>query len=61
MEDFVNQWNSHSIRPTRYSACPGGIPDDLYDMPEQYGMIQSSSSNADTLGTRLISEVSFSC
>ncbi len=37
MDEFVEHWNTHSIRQTRYGACPGGIPEDLYDMPEQYG------------------------
>ena len=38
INEFVEQWNSHRIRPTTYASCPGGIPDDMFQMPEYYGM-----------------------
>ena len=33
----MSYWNSHLLRKNRNAACPNGIPDDLYDMPEEYG------------------------
>ena len=36
--DFVKHWNSHRMRHNRRAGCPNGIPDDLFDMPEQFGM-----------------------
>ena len=38
INEFVKQWNSHCIHPTTYASCPGGIPDDMFQMPEHYGM-----------------------
>ena len=36
VDDFVQQWNTHTIRQSR-ADCIGGIPEDLYDMPQNYG------------------------
>lgn len=33
----MSYWNSHLLRRNRVAACPQGIPDDLYDMPEEFG------------------------
>ena len=43
LRQFKAHWNSHRIRESRHADCPGGIPDDLYDMPVHYGkhVIQS--------------------
>ena len=38
LEEFMNDWNSHRIRPVVGASSPGGIPDDLYDMPLLQGM-----------------------
>ena len=36
--DYVaHEWNIHRIRPSNYN--PGGIPDKLYFLPEDEGMI----------------------
>ena len=37
LEEFVELWNSHTIRRTRLAASPCGRPDDLYDMPMLFG------------------------
>ena len=37
LEEFVELWNSHTIRRTRLAASPCGRPDDLYDMPMRFG------------------------
>ena len=35
LDEFVRQWNSHYIRRS-HADCFPRIPDDLYDMPENY-------------------------
>ena len=37
IEEFVQYWNSHYIRPTSGARCPPGRPDDLYEIPAMYG------------------------
>ena len=37
---FRNEWNEHAIRKSAVDS-PGGIPDDLYDMPETLGMLNT--------------------
>ncbi len=37
LREFVRYWNSHPLRRNRVAECPQGIPDDLYDMPDNYG------------------------
>ena len=39
LDDFVSYWNSHSIRPNRLAECPSGRPDDLFEMPQEFGRI----------------------
>ena len=39
LEDFVNDWNSHGIRPVMGAVSPSGIPDDLYQMPNLQGWL----------------------
>lgn len=36
LQEFVNSWNSHIIRQSRCDVI-GGIPEDLYEMPQNYG------------------------
>jgi len=36
VDKFVRQWNSHYIRHS-HADCFPRRPDDLYDMPENYG------------------------
>lgn len=36
IDEFVQQWNRHRIRQSR-ADCIGGIPEDLYDMPQTHG------------------------
>ena len=36
LSDFVAYWNSHRIRRNRSTECPTGIPEDMFDMPEEF-------------------------
>ena len=36
MKEFVFDWNNHPIRHSAHSTI-GGVPVDLYDMPQQNG------------------------
>ena len=38
LEDFMAFWNSHNICPTKLAACPSGLPDDMYDLPQLFGI-----------------------
>ena len=38
LNNFKNYWNTHKLRHNRQSCLPSGIPNDLFDMPEFYGM-----------------------
>lgn len=31
LREFKEHWNHHKMRKTRGSACPGGVPCDLFD------------------------------
>ena len=35
---FVDLWNSHRIRKQKGVVLPEGIPNHLYDFPEDYGL-----------------------
>lgn len=37
LREFVGYWNSHRIRYNSKAECPGGIPEDLFDMPSYVG------------------------
>lgn len=37
LADFVAYWNTHRIRARSALECPSGIPNDMYDIPEEYG------------------------
>lgn len=38
VDEFVKHWNTHTIHQS-CADCIGGIPDDLYDMPQNYGQL----------------------
>lgn len=38
VDEFAKHRNTHTIRQSR-ADCIGGIPDDLYDMPQNYGQL----------------------
>lgn len=35
-------WNTHRIRAQRGTALPNGIPNHIYDFPEEYNLIDCS-------------------
>ena len=37
LDDFVSYWNFHSIRLNRLAECPSGRPDNLFEMPQEFG------------------------
>ena len=37
LRDFMMHWNTHAVRHNRLADCPGGVPEDLFDMPVHYG------------------------
>jgi hypothetical protein len=39
IDKFVDVvWNTHQIREQRNTLLPDGIPNHVYDFPEQYGL-----------------------
>ena len=36
LTEFMQYWNSHTIRTNTSTECPAGIPDDLYRIPEEF-------------------------
>ena len=36
LQEFVQYWNSHTLRKNQVAGCPQAIPNDLYDMPQYY-------------------------
>ena len=45
MDNFVDDWNMHLIRPSRNDNSPSGRPCDMYDMPSLFGMLQAFLNN----------------
>ena len=39
LDEFKEEWNTHSLRANSKTLLPSGIPNDLYDMPETYGKL----------------------
>jgi hypothetical protein len=39
LQDFKEDWNSHRIRKTHGARCPGGVPNDLFHLPQITGII----------------------
>ena len=37
-------WNPHRIRAQKDRMVPGGVPNHIYDFPEQYGMRNCGNS-----------------
>ncbi|GAA6098901.1 uncharacterized protein LOC125145715 [Tachysurus ichikawai] len=37
LDEFVELWNKHRIRPFRLAMCPGGIQNELYHLPHRSG------------------------
>ena len=37
LKEFVDNWNSHTIRSNRTIEVPSGIPDDIFEIPEEFG------------------------
>ncbi|XDV29436.1 hypothetical protein PO909_032566 [Leuciscus waleckii] len=37
LDECVELWNKHRIRPSRLAMCPGGVPNELYHLPHRYG------------------------
>ena len=36
--DIKNDWNQHKIRLQKKTDRPNGVPDELYDFPEEKGL-----------------------
>ncbi len=45
MKEFMDDWNDHSIRRNTIRNTIGGIPVDLYEMPERHGETMISLFN----------------
>lgn len=37
LDECVELWNKHRIRPSRLAMCPGGVPNELYLLPHRSG------------------------
>ncbi|KAI7809774.1 hypothetical protein IRJ41_016386, partial [Triplophysa rosa] len=37
LDECVELWNKHRIRPSRLAMCPGGVPNELYYLPHRSG------------------------
>jgi len=42
--DITNDWNQHKIRLQKKTDRPNGVPDELYDFPEEKGGLQMGKS-----------------
>ena len=40
LNEFMESWNTHCIRPTHTAGCPAGVPIDLYSLPSLHGNTQ---------------------
>ena len=38
LAEFRQEWNRHKIRSNSKTILPSGIPNDLYEMPQSYGL-----------------------
>ena len=43
LAEFVNQWNTHTIRHNHLADCPAGVPVDLYEMPVEFGKLYNDA------------------
>ena len=39
LNTLVHEWNTHRVRPSRNCSLPGGIPDELFFLPQIQGMV----------------------
>jgi hypothetical protein len=39
LDEIVNTWNRHLIRPSRNARIPSGRPNIMYNLPELYGTV----------------------
>ncbi|XP_055025013.2 uncharacterized protein [Misgurnus anguillicaudatus] len=37
LDECVELWNTHRIRPSRMASCPGGVPNELFHLPHRFG------------------------
>ena len=37
LHEFKRRWNRHRIRKNRFSSCPSGAPEDLYNLSAYQG------------------------
>jgi len=58
LRDFQVEWNSHRIRRTATSGCPGGIPNELFDLPHLQGFTNLIREVPDGDVTMLFEEAS---
>lgn len=35
---FTHWWNTHHMRKTHTASCPGGVPEDIFALPQLTGM-----------------------
>ena len=42
---FVDLWNSHRIRKQKDVILPGGVPNHIFDFPEEYDLVDSGKRN----------------
>ena len=38
LDEFLQEWNNHRIRPSKKADAPAGVPDVMYYCPSIYGM-----------------------
>ena len=48
LNEFKEEWNTHSLRANSKTLLPSGIPNDLNDMPETYGKLILCNINYNT-------------
>jgi len=52
MEEMKDDWNQHRIRLQKKTDRPNGVPNDLYDFPEEKGgQIRALSTQNDNDGS----------
>ena len=38
LDYFTHWWNTHHMRKTHTASCPGGVPEDIFALPQLTGM-----------------------
>nr|XP_026695560.1 uncharacterized protein LOC104266093 isoform X2 [Ciona intestinalis] len=49
MKNFVDSWNTHRIRRQKDTFLPIGVPNHIFDFPENYGLEQCGSYVSDEI------------